>query len=63
MAISGLDFENGRDLHLRLSNSGLTIMGMAWHLDGGVDSAMNMATRVGCSTFRDIKSSISSMAV
>ncbi|KAK0618938.1 metalloprotease [Immersiella caudata] len=46
MAISGLDFENGRNLRLRISHSGLSNGGMAWHLDSLGDSLMNTATGV-----------------
>jgi hypothetical protein len=44
MAISGLDFECGRNLRLRVSNSDLTKDGMVWHLDSWLNSAMNTAT-------------------
>ncbi|KAM0276436.1 hypothetical protein ACHAQH_006741 [Verticillium albo-atrum] len=44
MAISGFDFENGHNLRLRVSNSGVAKDQMVWHLDSWLDSAMNTAT-------------------
>ncbi|KAL7934013.1 metalloprotease [Trichoderma chlorosporum] len=44
MAISGLDFECGRNLRLRVSHSDLSKDGMVWRLDSWLNSAMNTAT-------------------
>ncbi|KAK3326666.1 metalloprotease [Apodospora peruviana] len=44
MAISGLDFEAGHNLRLRVSNSMLSKESMTWHLDTWLDSALNTAT-------------------
>ncbi|KAF4983329.1 hypothetical protein FZEAL_1236 [Fusarium zealandicum] len=44
MAICGLDFECGRNLRLRVSNSSLSKDGMVWHLDSWLDSSFNTAT-------------------
>lgn len=44
MAISGLDFECGRNLRLRVSHSSLSKDGMVWHLDSWLNSALNTAT-------------------
>lgn len=44
MAISGLDFECGRNLRLRVSHSDLTKDSMVWRLDSWLNSAMNTAT-------------------
>lgn len=44
MAISGLDFECGHNLRLRVSHSMLSKDAMTWHLDSWLDSALNTAT-------------------
>jgi len=45
-AISGFDFERGRNLRLRASSSAVTSRGMTWHLDSWLDSGMNTASGV-----------------
>lgn len=44
MALSGLDFENGHNLRLRLSSSRLEKSGFTWNLDTWLDSVMHGAT-------------------
>ncbi len=44
MAVSGLDFECGHNLRLRVSNSEVTSAGLTWHLDSWLDSSLNTAT-------------------
>ncbi len=44
LAISGLDFECGHNLRLRVSHSALSKDSMTWHLDSWLDSAFNTAT-------------------
>ncbi|KAK0734604.1 hypothetical protein B0T26DRAFT_746490 [Lasiosphaeria miniovina] len=46
MAISGLEYECGRNLRLRVSHSSLSKDAMTWHLDSWLGSAMNTATGV-----------------
>ncbi|KAM0552603.1 hypothetical protein ACHAPJ_007700 [Fusarium lateritium] len=46
MAISGIDFECGHNLRLRVSHSSLTKDGMVWHLDSWLDSVLNTATGI-----------------
>ena len=43
MAISGLDYENGHNLRLRLSSSAVGKEGLTWHLDSWMDSVMKGA--------------------
>lgn len=44
MAISGLDFESGHNLRLRLSSSAISKTSLTWHMDSWLDSVMNSAT-------------------
>ncbi|KAF5970197.1 metalloprotease [Fusarium coicis] len=46
MAISGIDFECGHNLRLRVSHSSLAKDGMVWYLDSWLDFVLNTATGV-----------------